>query len=282
MSPPLPDVVAADVALALASGGRAESTQRAYASALRQLRAWCAASGREVSELGDLDLAHALGAAARGGAPGFPRRLGPARLRVVVCALRAAYASRGLPDPVGPASSALLRQLAREAPAPRLGALLRPQDVRALVAWARRGNGPWWLGPLVVVAWGAALRAGELRDAGNLVEPGVVEVRGKRGSRRIRLPRGRPAYLDPVACAAQLAAGGGLPTTRAIADALRRAFRAVGLEGATAHSFRRGWATTAALAGVPLTVVAARLGHSDLRSLTRYAQGAGPPPPVLL
>lgn len=278
----LPDVVAADVALALASGGRAESTQRAYASALRQLRAWCDASSRDVSHLSDLDLAHAIGAAARGGVPGFPRRLGPARLRIVLCALRAAYASRGLPDPVGPATAALLRQLARDAPAPRLGTLLRPQDVRALVHWARAGHGPWWLGPLVVVAWAAALRAGELRDAGRLVEPAVIEVRGKRGPRRIRLARGRPAWLDPIACAAQLAAGGGPPTTRAIADALRRAFRAVGLEGATAHSFRRGWATAAALAGVPLNVVAARLGHSDLRSLARYAQGAGPPPPVLL
>lgn len=274
-------LAAADVALALATGGRAESTTRAYKGALDQVAAFCAAAGIPTGAMRDRELAECLAAASRGGAPGFPRRCGPARMRVIACAVRAAYASQGMPDPWGAACESLMRQVSRTAPAPRRGMALRPNQVRQLVAWARH-HGPWWLADVVVVGWAAALRAGELRDAGRLVSPGVLEIRGKTGPRLVPLLRGPSRALCPVVSAARLAAEGGPPSTRAISDALRRAFLALGFEGATAHALRRGWATTAALSGVPLNVVAARLGHADLRSITRYTETAGPPPPLLL
>ena len=275
---------AADVALALASGGNAASTAKSYAGALRQVLTWCDARGLPSEGLTDQLLAECLASASRGGVPGFARRCGPSRLRVVACAVRAAYASRGLADPWGPACVALYRTVERNAPAPKLGYVLKPDQVRALVRWALRPTSPvqWWVAPVVVVGWCAALRAGELRDAGRLVQPGILEVRGKGGSRRIPLSRGPARDLCPVVASSILHARGFAASTRVIATHLGRAFEALGYEGCTPHSLRRGWATAAALAGMPLNIVSDALGHADLRTVIRYARAPCGPLPALL
>lgn len=63
------------------------------------------------------------------------------------------------------------------------------------------------------------------------------------------------------------------PMTRQAADkALRKACEAVGLEGASTHSFRRSLAQAAVRAGTPLNVVQRMTGHKSLASLGEYLE----------
>ena len=59
-------------------------------------------------------------------------------------------------------------------------------------------------------------------------------------------------------------------TRRAVDYALRRACEHPGIEGASAHSFRRSALTAASDKGVPLRVIQSISGHSSLEMLQRY------------
>jgi integrase len=185
-------------------------------------------------------------------------------------------------------------------PNPRRGRALTPAEAEALLDAAAaddRTSGESLMYPLLALLLGSGMRIGELLalvwgpegvdlDAS---PPRVVISRATTktdaGARWIVLDPQTALILAQHHAAAPRAATGALVFARRdgeriergglVRSRLERIARAAGLEHVTPHVLRHTHATWGASAGVPITALAARLGHADPSfTLRRYAHAA--------
>jgi integrase len=297
----LPDGLTVDDAVRIAAAldaAHAESTRRIYAHTWRVWERWCTARGIPALPADP----HALAAylverAATGTAV--------ASLNMACTAIRHMHRQHGLANP---AEDELVRQVRlglrrTSGTAPRrLARPLTVPEIRQIVTSIDRSTP---IGArdaaIILLGYASALRGSELvalTPADIAAKPGgiLVNVRHSKTDPEHRgqivaVAHGSNADTDPVAAlAAWLKIRGDHPgalITRiwgrrisdqplgnhVVARMLRARAVAAGLDGSriTAHSLRAGHATTAALAGVPLTRIAAQTRHKDLNVLVnRY------------
>lgn len=243
------------------------TTARHYTYALEAFGRWCDDVGLPRDELTDDVLASWVG----------NRSTSPACSMVTLAAIRAAYHSRELASPVGPRTrNATRRQAATYVPA-KASEYMLPAHLRELVRHA-----PPDVSTAGIVAWHGALRVGELESLGsegcgwlaqaipNERERLVLRVIGKTGGRVVRVI---PAF-DPELCPLNwLRVSPVTEDWQRMRRRLSRWCQNLGLPTQT-HAFRRGWATTAAAAGVSGPTISHYLGHTDPRAALKYVGAA--------
>ncbi len=274
----------AQVAEISARGGRAPSTLAAYAAAAVRARPWLDAAGVDPAGATPRQAAACLLALATG-APPYRTPLSAASVRLTATAVRLALVSRG-----GDASAwcgadvrAVLKEIdARRAP--RTTSPIRLDDLRRMVGDLAPTEAGQRIRAALLVGYGGALRVGEICALrwSHVTPCGAdallsVKRKGHAQWDQVALLAAHDAALCPVRALAVIQrfhVGDAkiFPAVRTVQNWVTGIAQRVGIGGSiSSHSLRHGWATDAATAGVPLSVIQRHLGHASPVTTSRYA-----------